>query len=277
MSFNLPRMATIGCDPELFVRINGNLHSAHGLIPGNKKDPFKVPGGAVQVDGMALEFNVDPVGGWDMFMFRHRINRVMEAMKKMTPEGSEFVLEPVAVFDKQHFDAQPEEAKELGCDPDYNAWNGGEENPRPDNRTTMRTASGHIHVGFKPDDIPGDLMGPEYQELCRKIVKEMDVFLGIPSVLYDKDARRRSMYGKAGAFRYKPKYGVEYRVLSNVWLQSPNLTNFVVSGTRSAYEAVRDNACIHDIIGRDTIEHVINNSDVKMAKKICREYGIERA
>ena len=33
------------------------------------------------------------------------------------------------------------------------------------------------------------------------LVKYMDAFLGIPSVVKDKDKKRRSLYGEAGCFR----------------------------------------------------------------------------
>ena len=48
----------VGCDPEIFVKQAGVFKSAHGLVVGDKKDPQKVNKGAVQVDGMALEFNI---------------------------------------------------------------------------------------------------------------------------------------------------------------------------------------------------------------------------
>jgi hypothetical protein len=41
------------------------------------------------------------------------------------------------------------------------------------------------------------------------------------------------MYGAAGAFRPKP-YGVEYRVLSNAWLQSEELMAWVYRTTTKA-------------------------------------------
>jgi hypothetical protein len=57
----------IGADPEFFLRdkATGKFVSAHGLIPGTKRQPMKVDKGAVQVDGMALEFNIDPVTNLD--------------------------------------------------------------------------------------------------------------------------------------------------------------------------------------------------------------------
>ena len=38
------------------------------------------------------------------------------------------------------------------------------------------------------------------------MVKLLDIFLGIPSVIIDPDKKRRKLYGKAGAFRLT-KYG----------------------------------------------------------------------
>ena len=49
----------IGADPELFVKKDGVVVSGHDLIQGTKADPFPVQDGAVQVDGMALEFNIE--------------------------------------------------------------------------------------------------------------------------------------------------------------------------------------------------------------------------
>ncbi len=68
---------------------------------------------------------------------------------------------------------------------------------------------------------------------CCQLVKQLDYFLGIPSLLLDKDEERRHLYGKAGAFRPKP-YGVEYRVLSNFWLKSPELMRWVYNTTHLA-------------------------------------------
>lgn len=215
---------TIGSDPELFVTQNGKFRSAHGLVPGTKENPFKVNHGAVQVDGMALEFNIDPVNNADDFVKYH--NEVMRQMKEMIPAKYEFAIVPSCNFNGNHFRVQPEEAKELGCTPDFNAYT-MEENPRPDNTTTMRTASGHIHIGFCETDDPNS---PEHMARCATLVKQLDCYLGVPSLIYDKDKTRRRMYGKAGAFRPKP-YGVEYRVLSNAWLLTEERMRFVFDMT----------------------------------------------
>lgn len=212
---------TFGCDPEFFVSRKGQPVSAHGLIPGNKKDPFKVPFGAVQVDGMALEFNINPAKGEAGFM--RNLKSVLDSILKMVPEHEMYAL-PVADFGLEYIEAQPEEAKELGCEPDYNAYT-GQANPRPQAATPFRTASGHIHIGWTQDVDPLD---PGHFEACRILAKALDVGLGVPSLLWDKDDRRRQLYGKAGSFRSK-HYGMEYRVLSNQWIDptKPHLAQFV--------------------------------------------------
>ncbi|CAN5950618.1 unnamed protein product [Sphagnum jensenii] len=121
----------LGADPELFMKNpnDGSFVSAHGLVPGTKHKPFKVPFGAVQIDGTALEFNIDPAGTVDEFV--HNIQTVKQTISSYVP-GYNVVAEPVALYDKEYFDWEvPGTAKELGCDPDYNAWT-LDINPRPD-------------------------------------------------------------------------------------------------------------------------------------------------
>jgi hypothetical protein len=43
---------------------------------------------------------------------------------------------------------------------------------------------------------------------------------------WDKDTERRKLYGKPGAFRPKP-YGCEYRVLSNAWVDKPEVAGIL--------------------------------------------------
>lgn len=212
---------SIGADPELFVRslTSGKIVSAHDLIPGTKEKPYAVYGGAVQVDGVAAEFNVDPSQSAEQFVAR--IETVMSVLRSMMP-GHELVTQPCVVFDKDYFYSLPEKTRELGCNPDWNAWT-ERTNPAPDAGTTMRTASGHIHIGW---DTNQDINDPYWMEDCFTVVKQLDYYIGAVSLLWDNDGRRRELYGKAGACRVKP-YGVEYRVPSNRWLISPKLMKFV--------------------------------------------------
>lgn len=255
---------TIGADPELFVTQDGKFRSAHGLIPGTKESPFPVDGGAVQVDGMALEFNIDPVDNADDFV--GNINKVMGQMRDMVP-GYEFAIVPACKFNGNHYRSQPEEAKELGCTPDYNAYT-LKENPRPDNKTTMRTASGHIHIGgFETDDPLSD----EHMVRCATLVKQLDCYLGLPSVVWDRDAKRRQMYGAAGAFRPKP-YGVEYRVLSNAWLLNEKRMRFVFNQTVEAVNDLISGFRPIDTIGADYVRRIVNGSNYYSAAAVIRNY-----
>lgn len=218
----------VGCDPEVFVRNpnSGQFVSAHNMIKGDKKNPFKVPDGAVQVDGMALEFNIDPAE--DAGQFVRNVKSVYNTLQGMVP-GYELVNHPFVDFGEEYMKTQPEEAKELGCDPDFNAWT-SLENPRPDGERSFRTAAGHIHIGWTEDM---DVSDPSHFQDCIEVAKQMDWALGVPSLLWDQEDRRRSMYGNWGAFRPKP-YGCEYRTLSNAWLNSEALMEHIFNTVQLA-------------------------------------------
>jgi len=170
------------------------------------------------------------------------------------------VLDPVAEFGAEYIAAQPEEAKELGCDPDYNAW-GDCVNPKPDGDVSFRTASGHVHIGWTEGE---DITDDAHHNMAKAVVKQLDFFLGLPSLLFDADTKRRDMYGKAGAYRCK-SYGVEYRVLSNVWVRDANLQKWVYR----AVEAAMERLMAGDMLFKKyDIQEIINTSDVEAAKAI---------
>jgi hypothetical protein len=255
----------IGCDPEVFVKQNGLFKSAHKLIQGDKKNPFKVRSGAVQVDGMALEFNIDPAATEDQFLFN--VQDVFNQMKLMVPEY-EVVVTPVAHFDPAYLKAQSPEALELGCDPDFNAWT-EDVNPRPDGDRPMRTASGHIHIGFTENVEPEDYF---HQHRCNLIAKQLDYYLGLPSLFYDDDVQRREMYGKAGAVRYK-SYGVEYRTLSNAWLKTENSIRWVYRNAVKGVTELINGRSLEEKYG--DVQDIINTSDKKRALAIIKAEKLE--
>lgn len=241
----------IGADPELFVR-NPNSKSfvsGYGMIPGTKEQPHKVPNGAVQVDGMALEFNIDPAATIDEFF--NNIKSVREQLQAMTP-GYNLVAQPVAEFDPDYMRTQPPEALELGCEPDFCAWT-GEENPRPNGEVPFRSGAGHIHIGWTEGV---DIRSKNHLADCIAVVQQMDYYLGAYSLLWDPDNRRRSLYGKAGAFRPKP-YGVEYRTMSNAWLEDDRRIKWVYQATIQGMrdlEAGKKAVDTHGDLARDIID-----------------------
>lgn len=219
----------IGADPELFVVKGRKLVSAHDLIPGTKAKPFAVEGGAIQVDGTAAEFNIDPAATKEDFTGRVTlVKKQLDArLKEIDPRYS-LVSKPTRTYCKTTWDSIPESAKELGCDPDYNAYTGAE-NPRPDPAVEgFRSGGGHVHIGWGTGMDIGD---PAHLMDCRMVVKVLDQTLFLMSSYWDKDNKRREIYGKPGAFRPK-HYGVEYRVLSNAWTKSPELCDLVFDITK---------------------------------------------
>lgn len=276
---------TIGCDPELFVirKHDGKLVSADGLIKGNKKEPFKVNRGAIQVDGMALEFNTDPVeiqdnaysdGDNGFENFNKNVVTVLSQLKDAIGKNYEFSEDSFVIFDKEYYDNEvPPEAKELGCDPDFNAYTGGLENPSPDSTTSLRGAAGHIHIGWG-ENIPQD--HPDHVEICNELVKCFDATVGLLMVLYEPDDdRRKEAYGKAGAHRRK-SYGVEYRVPSNQWIFSRNRRFRVFQFVRFAIlEMKRGHTAFWKArLLEEQLQNIINTGDkVKAKSYLDKVYG----
>ena len=254
----------IGADPEFFVKKDGKFVSAYGLIEGTKKNPQKVPGGAVQVDGMALEFNIDPASTFEEF--NNNINKVLGHLRAMVPPEYEFAFVPVAHFDPAYLKDQPLEARQLGCEPDFNAYTGAA-NPVPNVEATFRTASGHIHIGWDKNQ---DINDPEFLEACRMMTKQLDVVLATSSILYDFDTTRRQLYGKAGAFRPKP-YGVEYRVLSNAWLADKDKRKLVFYEALNAFNKLIKGNNFSEYYGAD-IQRYINEDKYESCHFIAREF-----
>jgi len=209
---------TVGADPEFFLKdAKGVNIAAVGIVPGTKVAPYQLPKGAVQLDGTAVEFNIRPA--LTKLGFVTNIKSTLNNVRKMVPKEFAFDFSPSVEYDKAYFDSLPDHSKVLGCDPDFDAYKDGEVNTPPDNKTTMRTGAGHIHIGWGKGF---DVEDPDHVWDCCQITKMMDDFLYPFSWFWDKDTKRQRMYGKPGAFRPKP-YGVEYRTLSNAWLGRPVL------------------------------------------------------
>lgn len=268
--YNIMTKFLIGCDPELFVENEkGVIVSAHGLIPGTKEAPHKVDKGAVQVDGMAVELNIDPVSSFKDESFANRVFHVARQLHAMLPDGYKLVPKAYHDFGEEYMKTQPDEAKQLGCEPDFGAWQEGEENKAPDEAVTFRTAAGHVHIGWGKD-IPAD--HPDHIAVCCKIVKSLDLYLGLASIIMDPCPNRRELYGRAGAFRPKT-YGVEYRTPSNTWLQNYSsrklISHLVNKSITSVQRGINPQQKFSMYAGAEhkdkTIEDVINNNDFAAA------------
>ena len=257
----------LGADPEIFLAdINGQLRAACGLIGGSKRNPTPLTqlgdGYAVQEDNVAVEFNIPPAD--TQRAFTEAIARAVKYIGDGVNNGLGLHL----VFDKSAASFPDSEltspaAKEFGCDPDFNAWT-GERNPRP--RSTdpnLRSCGGHVHIGYDVNGVP---FNPQ------TLIRNMDLFLGVPSVLMDEGELRRNLYGKRGAYREKA-YGVEYRTLSNFWISSPRLTQWVWDNTERAFHAAEAQFDVSKY--GDAIQAAIDNNDKGAAMELIKEHALE--
>ena len=89
----------------------------------------------------------------------------------------------------------------------------------------------------------------------------MDATLGLASLLFDPDTKRRSLYGKAGAFRPK-SYGVEYRVLSNRWIKGIPLMRYVYNLSFLAIKRLMNKVSVHT----EEVQGIIDSDDKRRAK-----------
>lgn len=266
----------IGCDPEIFLKKNGVAFSAHGVIPGNKSTPHPVIGGAVQVDGMATELNITPVtlrepnSDPTPHAFNAHVQAVTNELKKLVKAHDpelDLHIASVMEFDEAVIEAQPKEARELGCNPDFNAYT-MEENPMPDgDAVNFRTSGGHIHIGWDTD-IPVE--HPEHFEICANFIKYMDATVGMFMTLLDADPRRRVLYGKAGAFRPK-SYGVEYRTPSALWVETAEYQSMIFKLSQMAViAATNEYRCAEftAVASFEEIRTIIDEGDYEKALQV---------
>jgi hypothetical protein len=256
----------IGADPELFFRKGSELLSAHTLLPGSKQYPYVVPFGAVQVDGTAGEFNIDPADSEDTFVLH--ITEVMRTLESMLDPGITLDICPVREYSEEYMAKLPGYVKKLGCEPDYNAYS-MDANPKPDENTNLRTAAGHIHIGWGQDFNTHDW---GHFEACCLLTKQMDFWVGLVSTIRDPDTKRKQLYGKAGAFRPKP-YGMEYRVASNWWLKDEGDMRLIYANTTEAFNTMKDGIVLAEEHG-DIAQAIINSNNVDAAMELCQKLAI---
>jgi hypothetical protein len=224
---------TIGADPEFFLSRNGEIISAHDIVPGTKDKPHPLKNGiAIQADGTAVEFNIPPAKTADEFC--NSIQTALDEIRKAVPKEFKFEFKPSVKFPQSYFDTLPKNATELGCSPDFAASDGGRRKPIIDPKLAgnIRAAGGHIHVGWGENLNVRD--GGHLFD-CVILVNSLNWYFKTFEKRWDKDNVRQTMYGNRGAFRPK-SYGVEYRGLSNKWLEYPKLWPWIFNNTKTLFD-----------------------------------------
>lgn len=218
----------IGHDAELFVARNGSLIPSCGLVGGTKGQPLPIPkskyGVKYQEDGVTLEYNQNPVPAFIRKNDAHSPGAIFIAgHKELTTWAlKEKGLEVLSPCPEQEFSPdllQHPQARTLGCDPDYCAYEPGIKRVAPDinQMGNKRFAAGHIHIGYdvKGSGVPDFIM-----------IRLLDALVYTRWSVYDKQKGRRKFYGLAGLYRPK-SYGVEWRTPSNFWLRHPSFVDDV--------------------------------------------------
>lgn len=268
---------SFGSDPEfMLIDNNHNLKSAINILP--KKSNAKIyNGSSIYYDNVLAEIAVKPSLTKDEFLKNLR-NSLINLANLVYP----------LKFDIRSADSYPnkellhQDARVAGCNPEWNVYTLQCVMPPEEviMKTNFRTAGGHIHIGSHNLQDSNSIFS---------FIRMMDLFVAIPSLFIDKDLtskERRKIYGHAGSHRITD-YGLEYRVLGNFWLSSPehaaliyDLTMFVYSFVNlkehekfwSIDESLLDSddpTKAYDCFGYDCdlLEKTINSCDLLQAKK----------
>lgn len=229
----------VGADPEFFLysKKHDEYVSAWGLFPGTKKDPYPLEGGAMQVDGTALEFNIDACT--DSKAFNYTIVKVLDQIKDIICKvdsdlGMDFT--PLIQYTPERWKDISYRAKVLGCEVDYDLM--GKAN-RKVNPKRYRTAAGHVHLGFTKGKV--ELETKHFNNCC-KIAKYFYTHKSLELYpLTELEKQRLKFYGDFGSFRPK-SYGIELRSPSNMWVSRESTRLQMFNRVQDTYRKVVNDA-----------------------------------
>lgn len=267
----MSQIIMLGSDPELmgFDVQSGRIGSFSGRLGADKWNKKHVSEDIrIQEDNVLIEFDINPHNGFDTFS--DNIQRGIAACYEAAAPLGMSIAEGVSSheFSDAEIRSFGEGALVFGCEPDFNALT-GQRNPKPSAAAAgLRTAGGHIHLGY--DQIT------EVTSENQKVIGVMcDYYLGLPALLLDSDDRRKELYGKAGACRFK-KYGIEYRVLSNFWVFQPRLRQWAWDQAQKAFAmGTSDFMQLVGMVSPDEVQRVINANDKALAEQYVRLMEIQ--
>lgn len=257
---------SIGSDFELFLmdKEKSKVVNAKPYVKGSKRKPYNFdqssPFWCTSLDNASFEGNIPPASSPEEFS--QNIQKVIDYLKGTLPENIVPIHNCAVRFDPSEL--QTREAMTLGCESSMNAYT-GYENPRPDaSITNLRTCCTHVHIKY--DDMNLDL--------SRELIKAMDLFLGVPSILVEPINERRTMYGTLGEMRFSRSKTTEYRVLSSFFSETDALRQWVYNNTVAAIEWVNAGNRVTDEM-HSMFEQAVSNNDANVAQQIVSTYNIQ--
>lgn len=233
----MKNIKSLGADPEVFLvnEKTGEDVPAYVILPGTHKQHHKEIGDGVTVhaDNVMCEFNI-PVST-STPEFQRNIHSAKDSFNAYV-NSLEYPHNYTVMVSGCSREYTPElldhyQAKEIGCEPDFNAYS-GEINPTLACSLlgNNRFAGGHVHIAFN------DGVLNEKQDYL-DVVKSLDLILYPVDCIfavknnktYHEQMIRKLFYGKRGSFRPKPGYpGVEYRTLSNEWFMNSQAMDYLI-------------------------------------------------
>ena len=259
------RKATFGADPEVFlVDKDGNYVSAIGRFSGTKAapEPIKSLGAdfAFQVDNVLLEYNIPAVGSGAAWKQAH--TRVLDWLNKhVAAQGLSIKIDASAEMPEKELIHPLSQV--FGCEPDYDAWNMKINSSPKSKNPNLRSAGGHIHVGL-----------PKMTPLQKiTIVRIMDILLGSWATIADPDEKRKELYGRPGAMRFKD-YGLEYRTISNFWLKDVKSINTAYILANHALHTFNETT-FNGQHYKQTVAAMFRHNDKSVAQSLLSEFGVD--
>lgn len=261
----------LGMDPEFFFFDSKRRVVESSMVLGGKK--LAVSAGDVDSDGVQAELHIksDYITSCRANLSNY-IQAVMRALRDhlQNMEGIQVGVVNSVLIPPGQFSKMLPESKRLGCLPSYNIY-GFKPLGVDGEKYRRRSGGGHIHISLTNDDrrVRDDHGKPT--EHAVELVKLLDFIVGNTCVLVDRDpanALRRRVYGRAGEFRL-PKWGLEYRTLSNFWLKHYQLFSMAFGLTKLAYSVYQSDPqikqAVFDRIDMRRIQKAINSNDANLA------------
>ena len=262
---------TTGCDPEMFARRldNGAITSVAGLLGCSKEQKLDLSSNVrLQEDNVLAEFDINPCENFAQF--NDSIKSGIDLTRALLAKHGLDIAEGVSshIYSIPELESFDKSAFVFGCTPDFNAMT-GQKNPTPAAADPgLRTAGGHVHIGFPKEIRVMRELQMDAGVLC-------DYYLSLPSLLMDGDTRRKELYGKAGAIRFKD-YGIEYRSLSNFWIFKEDLRKMIYDQVEKVVnELVTDKVMeLNSILPVHQLQEIINTNDVRQAESYLSRFNI---
>lgn len=270
----------LGCDPEFFFKSDGEVIGSEKVIPkggiivntSESYDGKKIDNKFI-IDGVQAELN--PIPSTCRAILGGNISTCFATLKIKLKDHKDVSIDfgrTVEISEKNLMELQ-ESSRTFGCAPSksiYDIKSGLKIDKIDPVKYRTRAAGGHIHIGHSEEPNVKRALTTDHA----KTVQMLDIICGNTSVLIDRDKgniERRKVYGRAGEFR-QPKHGLEYRTLSNYWLQAYPLMSFAMGMARLAVCTIADPKN-HELfyneftskVKSSNIHNAINNNDFDLA------------